>query len=391
MPLAIIVVVLLVALGTALLSLGLQGQVLGIRAGEAISARAAADAALTKAIFEMNEKLKVKPWSDSVLPNGTDMTLPNFDATFDYAVTGDATTGYAVQTSGKSGNILRTIDSTLRLRTPFEFAIFAKDGLDLKSSTTVDWYNYEANDWNMQIGTNSIASGAITLKSGSMINGDVLVGPGGDPDVVVSQTDGVTITGTMYPMVEKFDLPPIVVPEAVQNLPFKGTINNSVTISSSARYDGINLLGNGKIITIVEPVTLYVTGDIILGNSAELRIGGPDDTDNDASLILFLAGNISGNNSSGFNNLTKNAKNLTLYCLNSCQSAIFKNSSDFYGAVYAPEAYVEMKNSADVYGSVIAEQFVMKNSAVFHYDAALRKITLDDEAIRFVIKRWNEQ
>ena len=55
MPLAIIVVVLLVALGTALLSLGLQGQVLGIRAGEAISARAAADAALTKAAMAMSQ------------------------------------------------------------------------------------------------------------------------------------------------------------------------------------------------------------------------------------------------------------------------------------------------------------------------------------------------
>jgi len=81
-PLAMVVVMILLAMGTGLLSLGLHGRIISIRTSSDIAARSAADAGLIKAIFEMNEKLKVESWNDSSLPVGTNIGLPNCDAVF---------------------------------------------------------------------------------------------------------------------------------------------------------------------------------------------------------------------------------------------------------------------------------------------------------------------
>jgi choice-of-anchor A domain-containing protein len=278
----------------------------------------------------------------------------------------------------------RTINAVLKLRTPFDWAIFTQNGIELKNSATVDWYNFTANDGPMQVGTNSIAAGAVDLKNNGVINGDVAVGPGGDPSVVINGASG--ITGRTYAMTEAYELPPIVVPAWLQNMPSGGTINNSKTVSTSGKYDGINLNpGKNKVLTIDKPVALYITGNIILGNSATVQI------DPNGSLTLYAGGNIDFKNGSNLNVVTQNAKRFILYALNSCTSIRFFHGSSFYGAIYAPNAFVEFKNSGNVYGAVVAQSIDMKNSSLFEYDAALRNVTVDDEAVRFVIKRWNEE
>jgi len=107
-------------------------------------------------------------------------------------------------------------------------------------------------------------------------------------------------------------------------------------------------------------------------------------------LILYLGGNLEGRNSSTINNLTQDAKKLQIYGLDSCESMQFKNSSDFYGVIYAPNADVLMNNSADLNGSVVAKSFEQMNSATLNYDATLRDVSMNDEAVRFVVARWHE-
>jgi len=68
----------------------------------------------------------------------------------------------------------------------------------------------------------------------------------------------------------------------------------------------------------------------------------------------------------------------------------FKNSADFYGAIYAPNADVTMHNSGNVYGAVTAKSFEQKNSGTFNYDTSLRDVSIDEEAIYFTITNWHE-
>ena len=385
LPLVFLVLVILLVIGNGLLSLSLHGQTLGIRTSKEIAARCAADAGLTKAIFEMNEKLKVKPWDDSILPETTDESLTNCDAAFSYTVTGDIDSGYIIESIGRSGRAERKVSCTLSLQGPFEPAIFADMSIKLKNRAVVDGYNYEADNENLQIGTNSIEPAAIDLKTGVTVNGDVAVGVGGDPDVVIN-SGRATITGESYALTERYQLLPITVPEALQSLLSQGTIKDNTKITSSGKYDRIDLKKD-KIITIDGPVILYIIGDVIIKNSAELQVLDDDN----ASLTMYLEGNYEGKHGSAINNLSKDPKKLKIYGLDSCNDMRFKNSSDFYGAIYAPNAHVTFDNSAEAFGAVAARKFEQKNSATFNYDASLRDVSVNDEAVRFVVNQWCEQ
>jgi hypothetical protein len=382
-PLVVVTIMILFAMGVGLLSLGTSSRIYSIRSASDIAVRCAADSGLTMALFQMNEKLKVKPWNDSTLPEATNESLPNCDAVFSYTVTGDSGTGYTIESIGTSGNAERKVSCILKPEGPFEFAVFAEDGAELKNSALVDGYNFGADDEILKFGTNSIASGAFTFKNSSTINGDVVVGVGGNPDIVIDDF-GATITGDTRTMTERNTLPPIEVPQWLESLPSSGTITDDLTVSNSAKYSSINL-NNSKTLTIEGDVTLYVTGEIILGNSAEIQI------DNDASLILYLGGDFEGKNSSTVNNLTQEAKKLQIYCLDSCENMVFKNSSDFYGVIYAPNSEVIMDNSSNLYGAVVARSFEQMNSGIFNYDASLRDASVNDEAVRFVVTHWHEE
>ncbi len=381
-PLSMVVVMILLAMGTGLLSLGLHSRIISIRTASDIAARSAADAGLIKALFEMNEKLKVTPWNDSSLPAGTNIGLPNCDAVFGYTVTGDLDGGYTIESTGNSNQAQRTVSCTLQLQGPFEAAIFTKQDLHMKNGATVGWYNYDADDRDMQIGTNSNEPGSIVLKNTSIIDGDIFVGMGGNPDDVIND-HGATVNGSTFALTQIYEPSQVTVPESLESLPSLGTINDNTTISSSARYNSINL-GNSETVIISGDITLYITGDIILGNSAQMGI------ENDASLVLYIGGDIEGKKSSAVNNETQDPQKLKIYGLDSCETIEFKNSVDFYGAIYAPNADVTVHNSGNVYGAVTAKSFEQKKSGTFNYDASLRDVSINDEAIFFTITNWHE-
>jgi len=313
-----------------------------------------------------------------------DAALANCEATYSYAVEGDVVNGYTIKAVGDSGRAERTISSSLRLQGPFEYAVFGKESVDLKSGGLVDWYNFDSDDAPMKVGTSSIAGGAVVLKNGATINGDVVVGVGGDVDYVIDMHAGSTITGLSWPMTEDPWLPSVTVPAWLVSLPSGGTIKNDTSISSSGKYDEISLK-NSKKITIEGDVTIYIVGDVTLGNNAELEVG-----DDGASLELYIGGNYEGKNGSSLNNESEDSTKLKIFGLDSCAQMAFKNSSKLYGAIYAPNADITFHNSASAYGSVVGKTFEQKNSADFYYDAALREASEDDEAVRFVTSRWQE-
>ena len=220
-----LLVVLLISMGMGLLKLGLHSRMLSIRNTSDISARCAADAGLAKALFEMNENLKVKPWNGSSLPFETEMSLPNCEAVYSYSVIYDSGI-YTLQSTGTFAQSQRTVSCTLQLRGPFEAAIFTEGFINLNNSAEVDWYNYDASDANMKVGTNSTEDGSVNLANSATIKGDVAVGVGGDPDTAIDLGNSAVIEGQTSALSEEVELPPITVPEAIDSLPLNGIINN---------------------------------------------------------------------------------------------------------------------------------------------------------------------
>ncbi len=392
MSLAVVAVMLLLAIGMGLLSLGLQARVYSTRVAADIAARCAADAGLTMALFEMNEQLKVKPWSDSILPAQTDQQLSNCDAGFSYKVESGAD-GYLIESIGTSGFSQRQVYATLQLQGLFEHAILTRETLTLKSGTVVDGYNSLDpldTDSDVDIGTQSTSDASIILNSGVTVEGDIAVGIGGDPDTVIKDL-GAT-TGDQYAATQNDPLP-VITPPALSNKATAisakdGTV--TLTPADSGRYTGIDLK-NAKSPGVLEitggQVVLHVTGDITLGQSCEIIVR------NGASLTIYADSDIQCDNGSNINteNPPEAASTFQLYATGDGQQSFdLKAKSEFTGIIYAPNADIQLYAGGDAYGSIVANTFEFKSGGNYHYDEALRNVETDDEGVRFVVKRWYE-
>ena len=393
-PMAMVVAVVLSIIGVGLLSIGFNRRMTSIRANRRIAARSAADYGLTKALYEMNQKLRAETWNDTSLPTESDASVPGTNALYSYSVSGDMWTGYTAQATGTCGFATRAIDCDLKLKGIFEHAILTRTTLDLINDSLIDWFNYDDDDERLKVGTTSVLPDAIILKSGVTINGDLLVGQGAIPaDVVDNQ--GATISGLVYPVASDNDLTMPEVPASLAAAPSLGTISSTIPITESGKYENIRL-NNGEILTIAADIEIYVEGDITLDNSARIDV---DPNNPDAELTIYLGGSLDGLNGSGFNNLNDpdsgypagDPHKLTVYGLASCESIIIKNSAVFCGTIYAPNATVDMHNSAEIYGSVVADSYIQRNSATFWYDATLREVDLEDDFVRFVPTHCREQ
>jgi choice-of-anchor A domain-containing protein len=387
--LVMLIIAVLLITGIGLLGLGLDSRILAIRDTSGVAARCAADSGLTKAIYEMNEKLKVKPWDDSTLPQVTNESLPSCNATYSYTVTGDSVNGYAVESTGKSMEAEKTVRCVLGLISPFDSALFVQETLILKPNAQVLGYNSadpEDTDVNVKIGTNDTADGSITLGSGVVVDGDVVVGPGGDANSVIDD-QGAT-TGDRYAITTEKDFPGITAPTLFDMGGVISAHGTTLTIgpANSGEYDGIELKNatNPGILEIDGgDVVLYITENINLGQDCEIKIN------EGSSLVIYLDGDLIGDNDAGVNNMNA-PENFKLYGTGEEQTIDLKAKNDFYGAVYAPNADITINSGGDLYGSFIGSSFEMKSNSNFYYDEALIDASLDDEAVHFVVTQWSE-
>ena len=387
MALMIVAIIALFVAGVGLLSIGMHRRSFGVYTCSGIAARNAADAGLTKALFEMNEKLKTRPWDDSSLPYAINEPLPDSDAVFSYTVTGDKYSGYKVVSIGKYGQIAKQVSCQLVLDGPFDIAIYA-DLISLKSGTTIDGYNYTSPEESLKIGTNSTLPGTISTRTGVTICGDVFVGPGGDPDVVINSKNDTVITGQTYALDEPLQIPIVTVPPHLVSLSSAGSITTSTTLTGSTKCDNVNLK-DGKTLIIDGPVDLYCNGSFTLDVLSCLVIVDPA-INPDAYLNLYLNGDFMVKNSSSVSNTTQDPRKLKIYGLDNCRNVQFLIDSVFYGAIYAPTASITLHNSVEMYGAVIGREFMQQVFADFHYDASLKQGCLSDEMVTFVIKNWYE-
>jgi hypothetical protein len=347
----------------------------------------------------MNQKLKIKPWSDSGLPAEADQTLPNFEATFDYTVSVDGG-NYTIASIGSSAEALKSVNSILRLKGLFEGAIVTRGYLTLKANTLIDGYNSKDagdTDVDVKIATTSTLSDRIILNSGVTVDGEVFVGVDGNPSTVIRDL-GAT-TGGRYSMTEEVVFPTIVPPTLADMgtaISVKGT---TLTIgpAASGMYTGIDLSQMSEKIkgdTFVYPallevsggdVVLHITGGIDIGESCEIIVRS------DASLKLYVDGDIICRANSGMGN-EGFPENLELYATGTGQQTLdIKAKSSWSGVLYAPNADVDLYAQGDIYGSFVAGDFEFKAGGDFHYDEALSQVTADDEGVRFIVKRWTEQ
>ena len=455
--LVLFAVVLLVLSGVGVLSLGQTVRVFSIRTAAEVTARTAADAGITKAIWQMNENLP-----DAGPCEGT-AVLPNCGATYSYIVDkaakyyGDivssgnqglidfvnlaytktpGTYDYVVTSIGRYNGVWlegeykgaeKVIYATVRLvgcgdKDTFRDSVTLKAGAEVKGADSRNGPEYDPGVL-VEIGTTSTDAGAVTLNNNVTVNGNIFVGVGGDiGEVINAPGDGAIVTGDKYAMTEEPEFPYIYPPVASDTFKYYDTKigilkteddpNKYFDESMNGRYTMIDLNNKGLetrterlIIKSGTPekwnnVVLHLTNtgtgmaqaSISLGQGCEIIV------EKEATLNLYVDGDISSGEGSGFNNLGTPPQ-LKIWgnwtestpTIGFSQDWDLNAKSRYFGQIYAPSASVQVNNSGDLYGAFTAYDFTMMNGGNLYYDGALRVVDPDDPGVRFVLKRWHEQ
>ncbi|MHC4702129.1 MAG: DUF7305 domain-containing protein, partial [Planctomycetota bacterium] len=400
LPLIVTLGVILAILGIGLLQLGFGSRLISTITTAGISARTAADAGLTHAVYEMNRRFQFGvEWDNSWLPYSSgQVLLDNTDASFTYTIQSpvtDPTSGasyWEIISTGTSNRQKKTVHARVGVTNLFDYAVIVNESIVLKAGTLIDAYDstslYDPTVPSpfFMIGTNSIESppaGGITLNNGVVIKGDVLVGVGGNPEEIIK--DHGAATGNRYALATPFEFENIPVPVTPPSL---GTLNVAKTTIGDGgvtvvKYDNI-VVPTGGILDIEGEVHLHITGDLTLHQGAEMRVL------QGSSAQIYLDGDLVGGNSNGINNMTLVPGNLRIFGTSTVpQKWTIQNSGEFYGVYYAPMADIIFKANADLFGSVSGHSFDLRNTGNMHYDTRLRELTGFDTGFR--IDRWWEE
>ncbi|MHC4689615.1 MAG: DUF7305 domain-containing protein [Planctomycetota bacterium] len=356
LPLVASIMVVLILMGTSMLSLGQHARIRSIRTTSDIGARTAADAGLAKAVFLLNKKaIDETNWNNDVLPSmGEVETLPNSSELYSFNITGDPGTEFTIVSTGWSGLAERKVYATTRMRGIYDFAIAVKENLVLYPNSKVNGYNSKSgkSDLKVEIGTNSVGPDNVVVMNGAAVE-------------------------VYYPPVD----PPT-------GLVYKGFIKDNVTINpaDSGEFSYI-ALGNSEVITVDGgDVLMYITGDIGMGNGAEIIIQP------DSSLTMYIDGNWESKEGSGINNSDGIPSNCTIYGTGEPgQSIDLKAKNELYATVYAPDAVVGVKAGGDIYGSFTAHDFELKSKSTVNYDTELSNKDIDNIGTYFAVSSWREE
>jgi len=424
---AAVMVLILSVVGFGILRLGMETRMRAVRTTAEISARAAADAGLTKAVFEMNKNLDVG-WNfgNIVSPAATAFSSANANYTYTIEeITNDAE--YEITSIGQSGLTSETVSATVVVQGAFNYAIFAqgyaipkqpkphrhKDGqgprppkplkkggkFEIKGYSVDDSYSSDpsnAYSGPIELRTNNTHKKSVKLRENVVVNGDVIVGPGGKPEKVIEMKDGASITGDAYPAVARQELLSSSVPQTLESMQVQTyEYQAGVPIVGDKKYSSL-IIPKDKVQEINGNCLIHVVGDVKVEDGARLIVT------NNSSLRLYVGGEKFEvkKKSAGLINEGQDPTSLLIFGLDACRKVKIENgdAGDFYGAVYAPFAKVEMKINGDLYGAFAGWDVKLKKKkggdhGTFYYDRSLRignLLATDALAARFEIKRWQK-
>jgi len=244
---------------------------------------------------------------------------------------------------------------------PFAHAMFGDDGIEIKNGFATDSYNSDSGSYAATrdtLGGDVGSNKSVDMKNGSYVGGSVSNATSGGNSI----HPGATVTGDTSDSHPEVNLP--IVPQsefdaaeissvAGDSISGNYSYNSSTktfqttktcTFASGTYYFSSMILKNSAEIIIAPgaDVTIYITGDIEMKNSASLNAGGDPD-----ACQIYSQGDF-----------------------------VLKNSGGMVCTFYNPEGSADLRNSGDFYGSIIANDIICHNSANFHYDRNLGNITM---------------
>jgi hypothetical protein len=208
-----------------------------------------------------------------------------------------------------------------------EFAVFCNSGIDLKKNTTIEG----------NVGTNATEPGSINCKGDINIVGNVLVGPGGDPDKVITGDPNISGETGQLDSERKYkvpDFPPF--PDNLTPRVLTGDI-----ISQDGEYKKINV--NKKlVIDVGSDVRNIVVEELIIGGDIEIK--------GDGCLNLYVTKLGTNNKINGNINKGGNVNAVMVYYKGNTIN--MEKEKEFRGTIFA-NGDLEIKKDGCIFGNII--------------------------------------
>jgi hypothetical protein len=287
--------------------------------------------------------------------------------------------------------VIRTVRSELGGFPPFKFAAFGDDGIMIDRQVMIDSYDSRSGDYDNpgnvgsegDIGTNSGNFNAIYMDNSSNLAGDAVSGYESDPELVIITDPGANIDGEKRALPVEIELPQITPPEGLMPMG-DYSMSGTDSIFLSGEYGSFTMEAN-SVVTIEDDVILYITGDFYMDQNSRLDIAIG------ARLqIIMGSGSFEMDQTSTINNLSQDPTKFVLFGTANFTGDIYiDQSSEFYGAIYAPNAFVELDQGNGFYGAVIAKDILFDQHMVLHYDKALEDLDiLPSMGSLYEVKSW---
>ena len=302
---------------------------------------------------------------------------------------------WRIEAAASLGSSTRSIEAVLRSEPTSLFlrALFSNDPLTVSGNISTDSYDSRDGSYASQashvdpvtgityanphgdIGSNQgiNASGSITVM------GNATPGPG----YSVSTSGNAYIEGSTTCAPHPVSLP---VPTYAPVGPSLGAFNIGGATTRTlgpGTYHYSSFRTSGRSTARCQGnVTLYVDGNFLIsGLSSLVILPGSHVTIQHGSGSFQVTGN-------GVANLGHNPLDFMVY---SSTAGRVENSgnSDFYGAIYAPNADTWLTGNSDTYGSVVGRVLHVTGNSDFHYDEALAEVPGPGPGT-YTIRSWRE-
>ena len=286
----------------------------------------------------------------------------------------------------------------------FAQGVFGNTSLSLSNNAVVDSYDSTLGPYGgSNVGQNAYVGSRqiINLSNNAVVNGNAYVtGPGG-----INLGNGAVITGSQnynYSFNEPLDsspLPPVTIPTTLSSLayPVQGdsrisgsytlsngrlTLSNNATATITVPSGGNGnfnfqriVLSNGSRLNVVGATKFYVQSILTLSNNSRMQWSSS------SSCVMYLGTSCAATfaNNSILSNLSGNPANMQIYSASSNTLTFSNNAQALSMVLYAPNASVILSNNAQAYGGIVANNLILANNALFHYDTALRTTSLPDD------------
>lgn len=288
------------------------------------------------------------------------LTNPNV-----YTIASTGTVGAAVGAYGfQQRQISAIVDMTPQAGSGS--GIFSNGAIQISGNAVIDSYDSREGPYNSltagsegNVGTNSTSPGFVVQITGNVrVEGDLTIGPGGNPATATQVTGNATITGTTTAASALVPMTPVSIPSSLTNSgPLTVNGQNTVTLGAGTYYfSSIDISGGGKL-NVTGAATVYVAGDVSIAG---------DGVATASNLPTNLTINVQG------------SRNVSI-----------SGDGDFFGKVYAPQSSISVSGNGDLYGALIGDTFSDSGNGNIHYDVALgsgggSQITSNE------LKAWSE-